>query len=64
MVLKLIDFGRAVDLHLFPEGTTFTANCYTDSFQCVEMKAGRRWTYQVLSETRDFIPFGLQFLHG
>ncbi|XP_022798611.1 mitotic checkpoint serine/threonine-protein kinase BUB1-like isoform X2 [Stylophora pistillata] len=45
--LKLIDFGRSVDMNHFPAGTTFTANCYTEDFQCIEMKEGRPWTTQV-----------------
>lgn len=45
--LKLIDFGRSVDMTLFPAGTTFTTNCYTEDFQCIEMKEGRPWTTQV-----------------
>ena len=45
--LKLIDFGRSIDMKLFPTGTTFSANCYTEDFQCIEMKEGRAWTTQV-----------------
>lgn len=45
--LKLIDFGRSIDMKLFPAGTTFSANCYTEDFQCIEMKEGRAWTTQV-----------------
>jgi len=52
--LKVIDFGRSIDMKLFPAGTTFTANCYTDDFQCVEMKEGRPWTTQVTSTGATF----------
>lgn len=45
--LKLIDFGRSIDMTLFPAGTTFNTNCYTEDFQCVEMKESRPWTTQV-----------------
>ena len=45
--LKLIDFGRSIDMKLFPARTTFSANCYTEDFQCIEMKEGRAWTTQV-----------------
>ena len=45
--LKVIDFGRSVDMNLFPPGTTFTTNCYTEDFQCIEMKEGKPWTTQV-----------------
>ncbi|KAJ8021305.1 Mitotic checkpoint serine/threonine-protein kinase BUB1 beta [Holothuria leucospilota] len=44
--LKLIDFGQSIDMSLFPEGTTFTANCHTSAFSCVEMQTGKPWTYQ------------------
>lgn len=50
--LKLIDFGRSVDMTLFPAGTTFTTNCYTEDFQCIEMKEGRPWTTQVTKASR------------
>ncbi|KAL9952708.1 hypothetical protein ACROYT_G040000 [Oculina patagonica] len=45
--LKLIDFGRSIDMRLFPAGTTFTANCYTEDFQCIEMKEAKPWTTQI-----------------
>jgi len=45
--LKLIDFGRSIDMTLFPAGTTFNTNCYTEDFQCIEMKESRPWTTQV-----------------
>ena len=45
--LKVIDFRRSIDMLLFPVGTTFSANCYTEDFQCIEMKEGRAWTTQV-----------------
>ncbi|KAF2362561.1 Protein kinase domain [Trinorchestia longiramus] len=44
--LKLIDFGRSIDLQLLPEGTTFTRKVTTEGFTCCEMKDGRPWTYQ------------------
>lgn len=47
-VLKLIDFGRSIDMDLFPRGTTFTAKVTTSGFQCIEMKTNRPWTFQVL----------------
>lgn len=46
--LKLIDFGRSIDMKLLPEGTTFMTVVKTDGFQCNEMKENRPWTYQVL----------------
>lgn len=45
--LKLIDFGRSIDMKLLPEGTTFTTVVKTDGFQCNEMKENRPWTYQI-----------------
>uniref|UniRef100_A0A1B6KB65 Protein kinase domain-containing protein n=1 Tax=Graphocephala atropunctata TaxID=36148 RepID=A0A1B6KB65_9HEMI len=44
--VKLIDFGRSIDMTLFPEDTTFSTVVKTDGFQCNEMKDGRSWTYQ------------------
>ena len=46
-LLKLIDFGRSIDMRMFPTGTTFSAKVNTDGFQCIEMKTNRPWTYQV-----------------
>jgi checkpoint serine/threonine-protein kinase len=48
-ILKLIDFGRSIDMRQFPQGTTFSATVETSGFQCIEMKTGRPWTYQVES---------------
>ena len=45
--LRLIDFGRSIDLQLFPAGTSFTVDCHTDTFQCIEMRTCRPWTTQV-----------------
>ena len=46
--VKLIDFGRAIDLELFPAGTaqTFVGEWETDQRDCVEMREGRAWSYQ------------------
>lgn len=45
-VLQLTDFGRSIDMSLFPDGTAFKRVVTTDSFTCVEMLTGRDWTYQ------------------
>ncbi|CAH0476407.1 unnamed protein product [Peronospora belbahrii] len=45
--LYLIDYGRSIDLNLYPDGTHFTGNCHVKGFQCVEMLTQRPWTYQV-----------------
>ncbi|VDN06836.1 unnamed protein product [Thelazia callipaeda] len=43
--LKLIDWGRAIDMSSFPE-STFRGKAGTDTFDCPEMQDGRPWTYQ------------------
>ncbi|OVA00374.1 Protein kinase domain [Macleaya cordata] len=45
--LCLIDWGRGIDLHLFPDGTEFKGDCRTSGFRCVEMQENRPWTFQV-----------------
>ncbi|XP_067134995.1 mitotic checkpoint serine/threonine-protein kinase BUB1-like [Centruroides vittatus] len=45
-ILKLIDFGRSIDMQLYPPGTSFTKVVETDGFKCTEMLDGRPWTYQ------------------
>lgn len=44
-VLKLIDWGRAIDMRPLA-GQTFTGRAGTDKFDCCEMLDGRPWTYQ------------------
>ncbi|KAG1654450.1 Mitotic checkpoint serine/threonine-protein kinase BUB1 [Nymphon striatum] len=44
--LKLIDFGRSIDMSLFPSGTTFTKVITTEGFTSTEMKENKPWTYQ------------------
>ncbi|XP_071550676.1 mitotic checkpoint serine/threonine-protein kinase BUB1-like [Panulirus ornatus] len=44
--LKIIDFGRSIDMKMFPEGTTFTEKVTTQGFTCCEMRDGQPWTYQ------------------
>ncbi|ORX40462.1 hypothetical protein BD324DRAFT_574984 [Kockovaella imperatae] len=44
--IKLIDFGRGIDLELYPPGQTFVSDWETDERDCVEMREGRAWTYQ------------------
>ncbi|KAK5965640.1 hypothetical protein GCK32_005311 [Trichostrongylus colubriformis] len=44
-VVKLIDWGRAIDMRALP-GHTFTGRAGTDKFDCSEMLDGRPWTYQ------------------
>ncbi|CAG9795081.1 unnamed protein product [Diatraea saccharalis] len=44
--LQLIDLGCAIDMSLFPEGTTFRELIATEGFTCTEMREGKPWTYQ------------------
>ena len=43
----LIDFGRSIDLHLYPEGTMFHGDNHCSGFDCVEMRTGRPWKYEI-----------------
>ncbi|XP_068631003.1 uncharacterized protein BubR1 isoform X2 [Battus philenor] len=44
--LQLIDFGCAIDMSLYPEGTSFRELIATEGFTCTEMREGKPWTYQ------------------
>lgn len=46
--VRLIDFGRAIDVTLYPAGEqqTFIADWKTDERDCVEMREARPWSYQ------------------
>jgi checkpoint serine/threonine-protein kinase len=46
--IKLIDFGRGIDLSLFPAGEKqkFKADWKVDERDCVEMREGREWSYE------------------
>ncbi|CAD5232915.1 unnamed protein product [Bursaphelenchus xylophilus] len=44
-IIKLIDFGRAIDMKYF-KGKEFKGRSKTNGFDCCEMKEGRPWTYQ------------------
>ncbi|WVF67371.1 hypothetical protein IAT40_002126 [Kwoniella sp. CBS 6097] len=46
--LKLIDFGRSIDLTLYPAGEkqTFVVDWQTDERDCAEMRENRPWSYQ------------------
>ncbi|XP_063234366.1 mitotic checkpoint serine/threonine-protein kinase BUB1 beta-like isoform X2 [Bacillus rossius redtenbacheri] len=44
--LKLIDYGRSIDMLQFPAGTSFKKVVTTDDFQCIEMQTKQEWTYQ------------------
>ncbi|EGV60641.1 protein kinase [Yamadazyma tenuis] len=44
--LVLIDFGRAIDLTLFPEGTEFSSDFRTDEQDCPQMREHKTWSYE------------------
>ena len=44
--LALIDYGRAIDLLMFPEEAAFVGDAGAEAFRCVEMMQGKPWTYQ------------------
>uniref|UniRef100_A0A2H8TVQ9 Mitotic checkpoint serine/threonine-protein kinase BUB1 n=1 Tax=Melanaphis sacchari TaxID=742174 RepID=A0A2H8TVQ9_9HEMI len=44
--VQLIDFGRSIDMTLFPPDTTFTYTVKTADFICHEMREKLPWTYQ------------------
>jgi checkpoint serine/threonine-protein kinase len=43
--IKIIDFGRAIDMVLFPANTVFTYKVETKGSQCPEMLDSRPWNY-------------------
>jgi len=45
--LKLIDFGRSIDMKAFHPCTQFTGSSNTSGFVCTEMKTGKPWSWQV-----------------
>jgi checkpoint serine/threonine-protein kinase len=44
--IKLIDFGRSIDMTLFPKNVQFRSNWKTDNQDCPEMQNKETWTYQ------------------
>ncbi|KAF4614186.1 hypothetical protein D9613_007585 [Agrocybe pediades] len=44
--LKVIDFGRTIDMRLFPPDQQFVADWATDDRDCFEVRENRPWTYQ------------------
>ena len=44
--VRVIDFGRTVDLKAFPAGQTFSTTWTTDMHDCAEMREGRPWSHQ------------------
>ncbi|CAJ0936925.1 unnamed protein product, partial [Mesorhabditis belari] len=45
-IIRLIDWGRAIDLSSLPGGTSFSGRAGTQCFDCPEMLNDRPWTYQ------------------
>ncbi|CAK8680527.1 unnamed protein product [Clavelina lepadiformis] len=45
--LKMIDFGRAIDLSALSPSTAFTRQCGTSGFECAQMKLNQPWSYHV-----------------
>ncbi|KAL8461236.1 hypothetical protein ACS0TY_032633 [Phlomoides rotata] len=45
--LCLVDWGRGIDLSLFPQGTKFIGDSRTSGFRCIEMQESKPWTFQV-----------------
>ncbi|CAM9670441.1 unnamed protein product [Laminaria digitata] len=46
--LSLIDFGRSIDLSIFPDngsGVTFSGSCCASNFSCPAMTEGRTWKH-------------------
>lgn len=60
--LCLIDWGRGIDMTLFPSGTEFKADSRTSGFRCIEMQENRPWTYQV--DTYGLCAIAHMMLHG
>ncbi|XP_075497955.1 mitotic checkpoint serine/threonine-protein kinase BUB1 isoform X2 [Primulina tabacum] len=45
--LCLVDWGRGIDLDLFPQGTKFIGDSRTSGFRCLEMQENKPWNFQV-----------------
>ncbi|GJN13114.1 hypothetical protein PR202_ga31449 [Eleusine coracana subsp. coracana] len=60
--LCLVDWGRGIDLKLFPTGTEFRGDSGTSGFSCVEMQEKRHWAYQV--DTYGLCVIAHMMLHG
>nr|XP_019701738.2 mitotic checkpoint serine/threonine-protein kinase BUB1 [Elaeis guineensis] len=60
--LCLVDWGKGIDLSLFPAGVEFHGDCRTSGFRCVEMQESRTWTYQV--DTYGLCVIVHMMLHG
>ncbi|EJU04893.1 hypothetical protein DACRYDRAFT_114215 [Dacryopinax primogenitus] len=45
--IRMIDFGRSIDISAFPAGQEFIGDWPTDERDCVELRENRPWTYQI-----------------
>lgn len=60
--LCLVDWGRGIDLSLFPDGIDFMGDCRTSGFCCVEMQEDKPWKFQV--DTYGLCVIVHMMLHG
>ncbi|XP_048327230.2 mitotic checkpoint serine/threonine-protein kinase BUB1 [Ziziphus jujuba] len=60
--LYLIDWGRGIDLHLFPDNAEFNGDCRTSGFRCIEMQQNKPWKFQV--DTYGLCVIAHMMLHG
>lgn len=64
--VKVIDFGRAIDMSLYRGGQTFIADWPVDQRDCAEMREARPWSYQAdyhgLASVFYCMLFGMSFL--
>lgn len=44
--VKVIDFGRSIDLSAFPTGQTFATDFKTDALDCYEIREGKSWSFE------------------
>lgn len=44
--IKIIDFGRAIDMNAYRPDVQFTVDWKMDEQDCIEMRENRPWTYQ------------------
>ncbi|XP_037491800.1 mitotic checkpoint serine/threonine-protein kinase BUB1 isoform X2 [Jatropha curcas] len=45
--LCLVDWGKGIDMHLFPQDVEFEGDCRTSGFRCIEMQEHKQWRFQV-----------------
>lgn len=60
--LCLVDWGRGIDVSLFPDDVQFKGDCRTSGFCCIEMQENRPWKYQV--DTYGLCVIVHMMLHG